>query len=87
MWDGNENSEKGIQPVKNEFASTKGKFVGNPMEKLHLNKIMSHLTNEEQSDSSTKCNLSNYQIKNHKFLIEKLKRGLPVPFVLNENEE
>ena len=33
--DSNRHSEKGIEPVKNEFRSTKGKFAGYLIEKLH----------------------------------------------------
>ena len=87
MHDGKEFGEKGIQPVKNEFVSKKGKFAGNLMEKLYSDKIMNQLANDEQCESSSKCDLSNYHMRSNEFLKEKLKRGLPVPFVLNENEE
>ena len=39
VWDGNEYGEKGIQLVKNEFMTKKGKFTANTMEKLHSKKI------------------------------------------------
>ena len=86
-WDGNEHGEKGIKPVKNEFTTTKGEFAGNLMKKVHNNKIMSYLTNEEHEDSSKNCALANYSLRSCDFLMEKLKRGLPVPFILNENNE
>ena len=86
-WDGNEHGEKGIKPVKNEFTTTKGEFSGNLMKKVRNNKIMSYLTNDEHDDSSKNCALANYRLKSDDFLIEKLKRGLPVPFILNENNE
>ena len=82
-WEGNEDGEKGMQPVKNEFTSTKEKFTGNLMEKLYSNKIMSNLMHDEYDDSSKKCVLSNYHLKNDVFLIERLKRRLPVLFIMN----
>ena len=87
MHDGKEFAEKGIQHVKNAFVSKKGKFAGNLMEKLHANKILNHLADEKNSNSTNRCELSNYYVKNCDFLNEKLKRGLPIPFVINENEE
>ena len=57
------------------------------MEKLHSNKILNQLADDNQSESTSKCDLSNYYVKSCDFLNEKLKRGLPVPFVLNENED
>ena len=87
MCNGKEFAEKGIQPVKNEFISKKGKFTGNLIEKLHCNKILNYLANDEKCDSSLKYNLPNYHMKSTKFLNEKLIRGLPIPFILNKNEE
>ena len=63
FWDDNEHGEKGMQPVKNEFTTTKGKFARILIEKLCLNKIMSHLTNDDNDNSSKKCLLSNYCLK------------------------
>jgi len=67
--------------------SKKGKFAANLMEKLYSNKILNHLTDDNQGESTYKCDLSNYYVKSCDLLNEKLKRGLPVPFVINENEE
>ena len=63
-------SKKGIQLMKKEFTSAKGKFTGNLIEKLCSNEIMNHLADEDQSDSKSKCDLSNYTIKSYEFLIE-----------------
>ena len=87
MHDGKEFAEKGIQHVKNAFVSKKGKFAGNLMEKLYSNKILNQLADDNQSESTSKCDLSKYYVKSCDFLNEKLKRGSPVPFVLNENED
>ena len=59
-----------MQPVKNEFTTTKGKFASNLIDKLYSNKIMSHLTNDDHGDSTKKCVLSNYHLKNDDFLIK-----------------
>ena len=67
--------------------SKKGKFAGNLIEKLYSNKIINKLADDNQSESICKCDLSNYYVKSCNFLNEKLKRGLTVPFVLNENED
>ena len=80
-------SEKGIQPMKKEFSTTKGKFTGNLVEKIYSNKIMNYLTCEDECGAKSKCDLSNYEIKSYEFLMEKLKRGLPVPFVLDKDEQ
>ena len=47
LYNGKQFAEKSIQLVKNEFTSTKGKFTGNLIEKLHSNKITNHLTNTD----------------------------------------
>ena len=65
--DSNEHGEKGMQSLKNEFISAKGKFAGNLIEKLHSNKIMSHLTNDEHDDPLKKCVLSSCHPKNNNF--------------------
>ena len=57
------------------------------MEKLYANKILNQLANDNESDIASKCELSNYYLKSCDCLNEKLKRGLPVPFVLNNNKE
>ena len=80
-------TEKGIQLVKKKFTSAKGIFTRNLMEKLCLSKILDYLADEDQSNSTTKYDLSSYEIKSYKFLMEKLKRGLPVPFVLSKDKE
>ena len=67
--------------------SKKSKFVGNLIEKLYLNKILNQLADDNQSELTSKCDLSKYYVKSCDFLNEKLKRGSPVPFVLNENED
>ena len=54
---------------------------------MHCDKILNHLANDEKYDSSSKYDLPNYYMKSTKFLNKKLKRGLSMPFVLNENEE
>lgn len=55
------------------------------MEKLHSNQIMSYLANDIDMESYSKCDLSNYCIRIYEFLMEKMKRGSPIPFVLNES--
>ena len=87
MHDDKEFAEKGIQLVKNEFISKKRNFAGNLMEKICCNKILNYLANDKLCDSSSKCNFPNCYMKITKFLNEILKRGLPVLFVLDENEE
>ena len=87
MHDGKWFAEKGIQPMKKEFSTTKGKFAGNLMEKIYSNKIMNYLTCEDECGVKSKCDLLNYEIKSYEFLMEKLKRGLPVPFVLDKDEQ
>ena len=87
IYDSKEFAEKGAQPVKNEFARNKEKFTSNLIEKLCCNKILNHLVNNKKCNSSLKCDLSNYHMKSTKFLNEKLIRGLPIPFILNKNEE
>ena len=77
-------AEKGIQPMKNSFTSKKGKFAANSMEKLCTNKILNQFADNNESDIASKCKLSNYHLKSCGFLNEKLKRGLPAPFVLND---
>ena len=67
--------------------SKKRKFAGNIMEKLYSKKIMKHLSNKIHCDSNTVYNISNYLIKSNEFLTEKLKYGLPIPFVINTNNE
>ena len=57
------------------------------MEKLYSNKILNHLTDDNQGESTCKYDLLNYYVKSYNLLNEKLKRGLPVLFVINENEE
>ena len=67
--------------------SKKRKFAGNIMEKLYSKKIMKHLSNEIDRDSNAIYDISNYLIKSNEFLIEKLKRRLSIPFVINVNNK
>ena len=85
--DGKHNTEKGIQSAKGEFTTKKGKFAANIMEKMHSKKLLNHLAGGNESDETRKCDLTKYYLKNIDFLNEKLKRGLPVPFVMNDKEE
>ena len=71
--------------MKNGFASKKGKFAA--MEKSHLNKILNQLADSNELVIASKCKLSKYFLRSCEFLSKKIKRGLPVPFVLNDNEE
>ena len=87
VHDGKYQGEKGIQPVKGEFASKKGKFAANLMERLYCNKILNHLADSKESEKASKCALLNYYLKSYEFLNEKLKRGLPVPFIMNDKNE
>ena len=87
MHNSKEFVEKGIELAKNEFISKKGKFASNLMEKLCCNKTLNHLANDEKCNFSQKYNLPSCHIKSTEFLNNKLKRGLSVPFSLNENEE
>ena len=87
MHDGKWFAEKGIQPMKKEVSTTKGKFAGNVIERIYANKTMNYLTNEDECGENSKCDLSNYVIKSYELLMEKLKRGLPVPFVLGKDEK
>ena len=48
---------------------------------------MKHLLNEIDCDSKAVCDISNYHIKSTKIVTEKLKRGLPVHFVINDSDE
>ena len=83
-WDGNENGEKWIQPVKKEFVSKKGKFAIDMIEKFCSKETMKNLSNEIDCDSKAFCDISNNRINITKILMEKLKLGLPVSFVINE---
>ena len=55
LHDGKWFREKGIQPMKKEFTTSKGKFAGNLMEKMHSNKIMNYLTCEDECNAKSKC--------------------------------
>ena len=66
-------AEKGIQPMKNSFTSKKGKFAANLIKKLHVNKILIQLADNNELDIVSKCELSNYYLKSYQFLSEKLK--------------
>ena len=46
---------------------------------------MKHLLNEIDYDSNADYDISNYLIKSNEFLIEKLKHGLPISFIINAN--
>ena len=74
MNDGKWFTEKGTQPMKKEFTSTKDKFASNLIEKWCSSKIMNYLTNEDQSDSIMKCNLTSHKIKSYEFLMKNKKR-------------
>ena len=73
--------------MKNSFVSKKGKFAVNLIEKLYSSKILNQLADSNELDIISKCKLSNYYFKICKFLNKKLKRGLPVPFALNDSKE
>ena len=46
---------------------------------------MKYLSNEIDCDSKAVCDISKHRNKRTDILIEKLKRGLPVSFVINES--
>ena len=48
---------------------------------------MKHLSNEIDCDSKAVCDISKHHIKSTDILMDKLKRGLPEPFVINESNE
>ena len=85
FWDGNR--EKGSQPVKQEFVTKKGDFLGRIMRNLYINKVMSYLTDKINCNTNKDSNIGNYFIKSHEFLSERIRLGLPIPFILNENKE
>ena len=47
LYDEKQFREKGIELMKKEFTSAKGKFTGNLIEKLHSNEIMDYLADED----------------------------------------
>ena len=80
LYDRKQFAEKSVQPMKKEFTSARGKFTGNLIEKLHSNKIMNYLADEDQSNSKSKCDLSNCTIKSYEFLIDKIKKRITSSF-------
>ena len=87
VWDGNEHEENRMQPVKHEFVAKNGKFAANIMEWMCSIFFMKHSSHEIDYDSKSNCNISKCHIKSTEILMEKLKRGFPVPFVINDNDE
>ena len=85
FWD--DNGEKGIQPVKHEFVTKKGNFSGRILRNLYNNKVIDYLMDKMSCNTNEDSDISNYIIKSHGFLTERIRLGLPIPFVLNENKE
>ena len=54
--------------MKKGFASKKGKFEANLMQKSYSNKILNHLADSNESELVSKYKLSNYYLKAVNFL-------------------
>ena len=85
FWDGN--SEKGIQPAKQEFVTKKACFAGQIMKNVFTKKVMTHLTKDINYDCNTDHDISNCVIKDMSYFQGMMKQGTPIPFVVNANNE
>ena len=61
-WEGNWHREKGIQPVKEQFISQKGKFGKVIINKLYTNKVLEHLSLNASTESKNINQFNNYVI-------------------------
>ena len=80
-WEGNWHGEKGIQPVKEQFVSQKGKFGEVMINKLYTNKVLEHLSPNASMESENVSQFNNYVIDSMVVLQNKLKRCVPIPFI------
>ena len=57
------------------------------MRNLHTNKVMDYLMDKINCNTNKDNDIGNYFIKGHKFLTKRIRLGLLISFILNENKE
>ena len=84
-WEANWHGEKGMQAVKDLFVSQKGNFGEILINKLHANKVLDHLSPEENVESDIGSKFRNYVIDSRDVLNTSLKNAVPLPFIMTKD--
>ena len=81
------NREKGIQPIKQEFTTKKGNFLGKIVRNLCSNEVIDFLVEEMNSSTNEDSSISKSCVKSQEILVERIRLSFLIPFALDESEE